>query len=89
MKTNIFIKFENIFNGLKSLIFPMRKGRLLAPASSQSPTANVASRNFKKMATTKDRSMSDSQGNSKFSGSSYNSPGNVSSGKKRYNKSRR
>lgn len=37
----------------------------------------------------KTRSQSSSQGVNKFSGSGYNSPGNVDSSKKRYNRKRR
>ncbi len=35
------------------------------------------------------QSLANSQGIPKFSGSGYNGPGNVNSGKKRYNKKRR
>ncbi|MGZ3787645.1 MAG: hypothetical protein ACXVLQ_03940 [Bacteriovorax sp.] len=96
MKNSILAKFGNVFNDLRNfLTFSERPAqqqpvpKIQEPKPSKKNAPQRMANDRKKRANTKDKSMVDSQGITKFSGSGYNGKGNVSNSKIRSNRKRR
>lgn len=97
MKSYLLNKFENVFNDLRAFIVaqvPDKKPVPNQPAKIQEPKRprqNSPQRAIakKKTVTSKNKSMSDSQGVTSFKGSGYKGKGSVDSSKHTSNRKRR
>lgn len=99
MKNSLFTKFENVFNDLRSYLAsqiaykPMtmieEPKQIKKNNTQQTISKRKRSTKSENLIKPKNKSMSDSQGIPKFSGSGYNGQGNPDHGKIRSNKKRR